>query len=384
MDLIALQLTYKTNSRSSSKKSKASSRYQQSLIDLEALYGALSQQAFKGELDLSRVPLPDIQAEEEKTVAAEPLHPRAEQSLAINLPDTDNLLDALVSAEAREGLIAQWLEAYRGQLGSTPFSVQHFMAAVQTRLAELHPDNDFTLNATDYEHIKMWAFKALADGRLTQATASNSKLCRHETAAPQNYYWAGFRSLPSSFEHHFRTDWSLQGELAQPEGFAPFVCAGPNGSGKSNLLEDLAAIFFQLEILRVRRSFLPEVLQNADQDFSPMAFELDYLIRLPVEYRDPDGPEWAKVSVWKNPGESVRFLWVNQSDFDADINEVFKGGYADILLPQYVLGYSSGENEILSLPFFKLRFVQFDEYWNALTRQLSYPGHRGNAAGLSG
>ena len=34
------------------------SRYQQSLTDLEDLYGALSQQAFKGELDLSRVPLP--------------------------------------------------------------------------------------------------------------------------------------------------------------------------------------------------------------------------------------------------------------------------------------------------------------------------------------
>lgn len=32
-------------------------RYQQSLADLESLYGALSQQAFKGELDLSRVPL---------------------------------------------------------------------------------------------------------------------------------------------------------------------------------------------------------------------------------------------------------------------------------------------------------------------------------------
>ena len=34
------------------------SLYQQSLTDLEKLYGALSQQAFKGELDLSRVPLP--------------------------------------------------------------------------------------------------------------------------------------------------------------------------------------------------------------------------------------------------------------------------------------------------------------------------------------
>ena len=33
-------------------------RYQQSLTDLETLYGALSQKAFKGELDLSRVPLP--------------------------------------------------------------------------------------------------------------------------------------------------------------------------------------------------------------------------------------------------------------------------------------------------------------------------------------
>ncbi|ACT09032.1 Restriction endonuclease S subunits-like protein [Dickeya chrysanthemi Ech1591] len=35
------------------------SRYQQSLADLEVLYSSLSQRAFKGELDLSRVPLPD-------------------------------------------------------------------------------------------------------------------------------------------------------------------------------------------------------------------------------------------------------------------------------------------------------------------------------------
>lgn len=186
---------------------------------------------------------------------------------------------------------------------------------------------------------------------------------------------AGFRSLPCGFEHHFRSEWSLQDELAKPEGFAPFVCAGPNGSGKSNLLEALAAIFFQLEVLRVRRSFLPEVLQSAEMDFSPVAFELEYLIRVPPEYVRPDGPVWAKVGVWKNSGESVRFQWENQSDFDTDAYEVFKGGHADILLPQYVLGYSSGENEILSLPFFKLRFVQFDEYWNALTGQLSYPGH---------
>lgn len=145
------------------------SQYQQSLTDLEALYGALSQQAFKGELDLSRVPLPDIKPEYEKAVITEPLHARTEESLAINLPNTDNLLNALENAEAREALFTQWLEAYRGQIGSTPFSVQRFMAAAQTRLAELHPDNYFELGANDYEHIKTWVFVALAAGKLTQA-----------------------------------------------------------------------------------------------------------------------------------------------------------------------------------------------------------------------
>lgn len=145
------------------------SRYQQSLTDLESLYGALSQQAFKGELDLSRVPMPGNEPEEEKTVAAEPLQIPAEQGLAIHLPDTDNSLAALESVEARKNLLAQWLEAYRSQLGTTPFSVQHFMAAAQTRLAELHPDNDFELGANDYEHIKAWVFDALSAGTLMQA-----------------------------------------------------------------------------------------------------------------------------------------------------------------------------------------------------------------------
>lgn len=158
------------------------SRYQQSLVDLESLYGALSQKAFKGELDLSRVPLPGIQAEAEITVATEPVLILAEQGLAINLPNSDHLPNALENAEARAALILQWLEAYRGQLGSTPFSVQRFMAAAQTRLVELHPDNDFELGANDYEHIKAWVFDALAGGALTQACEDEGN--RIELKAP--------------------------------------------------------------------------------------------------------------------------------------------------------------------------------------------------------
>ena len=155
----------------------------------------------------------------------------------------------------------------------------------------------------------------------------------------------GFRSLQSGFEHHFRKEWQIK-EKSELAEFTPFVCAGPNGSGKSNLLEVLGAIFYQLEVLRIRRNFLPEILQDNDQDDTLSSFELDYLIKIPKDYIKPGGTEWANVSVWKEPEETVRFLWNNQSEFETNENEVFSGGYADILLPQYIIGYSSGENEI--------------------------------------
>jgi len=183
----------------------------------------------------------------------------------------------------------------------------------------------------------------------------------------------GFRSLQAGFEYHFRKDWQIKEEQLHSE-FAPFVCAGPNGSGKSNLLEALAAIFYQLEILRIRRNFLPETLQDTEQDDAPCSFELDYQIKIPKDFIKPGGVEWAIVSVWKEPGTSVRFHWNNQDEFETNISEIFSGGYTEILLPQYIVGYSSGENEILSLPFFKMRFVQYDEYWQALKEQLPYSG----------
>jgi restriction system-associated AAA family ATPase len=190
----------------------------------------------------------------------------------------------------------------------------------------------------------------------------------------------GFRSLPAGFEHHFRTEWALQDELAELEAFAPFVCAGPNGSGKSNLLEVLAAIFFQLEVQRVRRSFLPEALLNMDANGAPDAFELEYLIKLPSE-PVPSNVEkrYAHVQIRKEAGQSPQIRWTNAQDFPELSVELSVGSNVtererDFLLPQFVLGYSSGENEILSLPFFKMRFVQFDEYWNCMKEQLSYPG----------
>jgi type I restriction enzyme S subunit len=148
------------------------SRYQQSLTELESLYGALSQLAFKGELDLSRVPLPkpatlviNLAPAPAKSFVPEPVV-HVEPSFV--LPDSAHLQAVLDNAEARKALIAEWLQAYCAQLGGRAFSAQQFIGLAQGRLAELHPDNDFELDDGDYEQIKAWVFEALADGTLTQ------------------------------------------------------------------------------------------------------------------------------------------------------------------------------------------------------------------------
>ena len=144
------------------------SRYQQSLNDLESLYGALSQQAFKGELDLSRVPLPVSNVSAEVTEAPDQIEARIEVRSVINLPDTNYLLDALTDSSLRKRLLTEWLENYFQQNGSADFSIDDFLAAAQTRIAELHPDTDFELDADDYDIIKGWVFDALEVGKLAQ------------------------------------------------------------------------------------------------------------------------------------------------------------------------------------------------------------------------
>lgn len=170
------------------------SRYKQSLADLETLYGALSQRAFKGQLDLSRVSLPEPSAQHIAPVSigdqATVPEPVAQASPVIDLPASDKLPAALENAEARKALIAEWWEAYRQQLGDVPFSAQDFMVAAsdrltewlqtvvedeavadeqKNRLAEFYPSNDVGLDVNDYEHIKKWIFEALVANRLTQS-----------------------------------------------------------------------------------------------------------------------------------------------------------------------------------------------------------------------
>lgn len=187
----------------------------------------------------------------------------------------------------------------------------------------------------------------------------------------------GFRSLQAGFEYQFRSEWDLQEE----RGFAPFICAGPNGSGKSNLLEALAAIFYHLECMYLENlpdSFRYDEESNPGGFRSEMAipdsFAIEYLIHPKETFKVKGHNGQAHVHIEKQPGETPRWFLLNQDEEDM-AKLTIGGALARQLLPEFILGYSSGENEILSLPFFKMRFVQFDEYWQVLSKQLTYPGY---------
>lgn len=142
------------------------SRYQQSLTDLESLYGALSQKAFKGELDLSRVLLPaespEIEKDEIIDVAAKhPMEPLFE------LPAPKELT-VLQTADGRKSLLDNWLNVWLGNLGEAPFSAQAFMEAARLRLWDLAEDDAPDWGVAEYDELKFWVFEALEQGRLKQ------------------------------------------------------------------------------------------------------------------------------------------------------------------------------------------------------------------------
>lgn len=182
----------------------------------------------------------------------------------------------------------------------------------------------------------------------------------------------GFRSLQQGFEINFH---SLADTEAM-EYFRPFCFAGLNGSGKSNVLEALANIFYHLEVCVAR--YLPQSIQNPMNfkrtECTPDAFTLEYLIGqhnrkyYALYYFD-------KVTVVKEEGKEPQ-MFIQPFPFDDSVErrEVSlvpsknkeSAAEGKTYLPAHIIGYSSGENEILSLPFIKSRLIHLDEYLQAV------------------
>lgn len=125
--------------------------------------------------------------------------------------------------------------------------------------------------------------------------------------------------------------------------FDPLCLIGPNGSGKSQLLQVIAEIF-----QAIFHKYLPCEERGTPND--GLEFEIEYLINEEV-----DPKTTKRVRIYRRS--------INKRKPDI-IVEVFQyGGWKLVesaeavssLLPSKVVGYTSGDNETLSLPFFSSR-----------------------------
>lgn len=169
-----------------------------------------------------------------------------------------------------------------------------------------------------------------------------------------------FRSLHEGFSLDFHKG------IDSMDTFQPFCFAGLNGSGKSNVLEALASIFYHLEFCVSK--FRP---QNFDKHFkrhisTPDAYRLEYLIGKKNEYPSSTEDLVRVVIIKEKKTPPTIYVYTKVTDEVPDLTmplgQTENNEGAKLYLPDLVVAYSSGENEILSLPFIKNRLINFDKY----------------------
>lgn len=188
-----------------------------------------------------------------------------------------------------------------------------------------------------------------------------------------------FRSLQPDFQVHFH-ELTDEGVASMLE-FQPFCFVGLNGSGKSNVLEALAAIFYHLEMCVAKHRPISFDNHFKRNKCIPDGFRIKYLISsngLETLLNNKEEIETYTnvVSIYKAQGKDplMEVHPINEPDnirkFELKPFEDSEGrSTAKAFLPDLVVGYSSGENEILSHPFIKSRLIHFDEYKESINKR---------------
>lgn len=175
--------------------------------------------------------------------------------------------------------------------------------------------------------------------------------------------FSSFRGLPKGFELNFRKDNYTEIDIHDP------IClVGLNGSGKSNTLEVLSEIFYFLELKTIVEG--KEKL-DLDTRYKEVGFEIHYKIsknkwlfaysriieqNLPLLNKNED----VIIICRKEFGKDLAIFVSQYSNFKNSypLNEsIWKE-----ILPNNVIGYSSGQNELISNPFIKLDYYYFDQF----------------------
>ncbi len=136
----------------------------------------------------------------------------------------------------------------------------------------------------------------------------------------------------------------MDGKTNEP--LAPLCLIGPNGSGKSQFLQLIAEIF-----QAAWHAHAPN--QERKSANAEVLFDLTYLI-CPNGKGKPETVRLVRTMKGKKPGPIELFLGENQ---------VIKPGSEEFgqYLPSMIIGYTSGDNETLSLPFLASRSGYADD-----------------------
>ena len=121
--------------------------------------------------------------------------------------------------------------------------------------------------------------------------------------------------------------------------FDPLCLIGPNGAGKSQFLQVLTEMFQSVYHACVSS-------EEREEGNSDLQFELEYLIR-------PDqkaSPVHVRISRQAEPRRRLEIV-IQQKDGNKWKTCDLHSQATQQLLPQKVVGYTSGDNETLSLPF---------------------------------
>ncbi|MEJ1296569.1 MAG: restriction endonuclease subunit S [Candidatus Sedimenticola sp. (ex Thyasira tokunagai)] len=138
------------------------SHYQKNYSQLESLYGALSQKAFKGDLNLTHIDLPtanDVVTEESHELNA--VGAPVQMTVATEYPMSDS--------KAREGLLHQLFISFVSERKGSSFTTEAFLQQAHLQTLDHTDENSPPIGLDDYEKIKQWLFD-LIDNQTVEQT----------------------------------------------------------------------------------------------------------------------------------------------------------------------------------------------------------------------
>lgn len=163
-------------------------------------------------------------------------------------------------------------------------------------------------------------------------------------------------------------DRSLRSSYSDYSSFDPLCLIGPNGAGKSQFLQMIAEIFQSVFYTCMREE--ERIEGNPD-----LQFEIEYFIHP----EDDQRPVRIRISREAVDRKRPALIIQRRDDYDwidCDLN----APETHALLPHKIVGYTSGDNETLSLPFLVSRSGYADEVGrralNIATRSESVPDTR--------